>query len=318
MSPALSRSVLRYRWPHRYQNARSTRSTIPLDTHDGWAKYNEYYWKEDFDDFLQFFFGRIFTEPHSTKQIEDCVGWGLEIDPSLLADADRGLAACGRESFRAVCERVSCPVLVVHGDDDAIRAYESGVALAEVTGGRLVTVAGGGHAPHARDPVLVNRLIDEFANTVTGRCNTTRARFVRSPRRPKRALYLSSPIGLGHACRDAAIAAELRQHHPDLQIDWLAQHPVTTVLDTAGERIHPASRWLANESAHIEDEAHEHDLHAFQAIRRMDEILVNNFMVFHDVDRGRALRPRDRRRGVGRRLLPPREPRAEDDLRSHG
>ncbi|MEJ7719772.1 MAG: hypothetical protein WKF58_04740 [Ilumatobacteraceae bacterium] len=42
-------------------------------------------------------------------------------------------------------------------------------------------------------------------------------------------------------------------------------------------------RWLANESAHVEDEAHEHDLHAFQAIRRMDEILVNNFMVFNDV-----------------------------------
>ena len=47
--------------------------------------------------------------------------------------------------------------------------------------------------------------------------------------------------------------------------------------------MHPASAWLANESAHIEDEAAEHDLHAFQAIRRMDEILVNNFMVFHDV-----------------------------------
>ena len=50
-----------------------------------------------------------------------------------------------------------------------------------------------------------------------------------------------------------------------------------------GERIHPASAWLANESAHVEDEAAEHDLHAFQAIRRMDEILVNNFMVFNDV-----------------------------------
>ncbi|GAA1140190.1 glycosyltransferase [Ornithinicoccus hortensis] len=47
--------------------------------------------------------------------------------------------------------------------------------------------------------------------------------------------------------------------------------------------MHPASAWLANESAHIEDEADEHDLHAFQAIRRMDEILVNNFMVFQDV-----------------------------------
>ena len=47
--------------------------------------------------------------------------------------------------------------------------------------------------------------------------------------------------------------------------------------------VHPASALLANESAHIEDESADHDLHAFQAIRRMDEILVNNFMVFNDV-----------------------------------
>ena len=107
--------------------------------------------------------------------------------------------------------------------------------------------------------------------------------WVRARGRPRRALYLSSPIGLGHSRRDVAVACELRRHHPDLQIDWLAQQPVTRVLEGAGERVHPASAWLSNESAHIEDEAAEHDLHAFQAIRRMDEILVNNFMVFNDV-----------------------------------
>ncbi|NLP82786.1 alpha/beta hydrolase [Microbacterium sp. CFH 90308] len=107
--------------------------------------------------------------------------------------------------------------------------------------------------------------------------------WVRAQRRPKKALFLSSPIGLGHARRDIAIARELRRIHPDLHIDWLAQHPVTRVLADAGEPVHPASAFLANESAHIEDESADHDLHAFQAIRRMEEILVNNFMVFNDV-----------------------------------
>ena len=107
--------------------------------------------------------------------------------------------------------------------------------------------------------------------------------WVRAQRRPKKALFLSSPIGLGHARRDVAVAQELRRIHPDLQIEWLAQHPVTRVLADAGEPVHPASAFLANESAHIEDESADHDLHAFQAIRRMDEILVNNFMVFNDV-----------------------------------
>jgi predicted glycosyltransferase len=104
-------------------------------------------------------------------------------------------------------------------------------------------------------------------------------------RRP-RALYISSPIGLGHAQRDVAIAAELRALRPDLEIDWLAQHPVTAVLETHGERIHPLSADLASESAHIAAESAGHDLNAFQAIRRMDEILVANFMVFLDAIEG--------------------------------
>jgi predicted glycosyltransferase len=99
----------------------------------------------------------------------------------------------------------------------------------------------------------------------------------------KRALFVSSPIGLGHAQRDVAIAKELRALVPDLQIDWLAQDPVTRVLESEGERIHPASEHLANESGHIESESAEHDLQVFQAFRRMDEILVANFMLFHDV-----------------------------------
>jgi predicted glycosyltransferase len=103
--------------------------------------------------------------------------------------------------------------------------------------------------------------------------------------RPKRAIFISSPIGLGHAWRDVRIADELRRQVPRLEIDWLAQHPVTAVLQARGETIHPASAELAGESAHIDREAGEHDLHAFQAIRRLDEIFCANFMVFHDVVR---------------------------------
>ena len=106
--------------------------------------------------------------------------------------------------------------------------------------------------------------------------------WTRSLARRRRALYISSPIGLGHAQRDVAIADELRTLRPDLEIDWLAQHPVTAVLETRGERIHPLSAELASELAHIAAESSDHDLNAFQAIRRMDEILVANFMVFHD------------------------------------
>src|ERR671933_3068260 len=99
----------------------------------------------------------------------------------------------------------------------------------------------------------------------------------------KRALFISSPIGLGHSQRDVAIARELRALVPDVQIDWLAQDPVTRVLEAEGERIHPASEHLASESGHFESESAEHDLHVFHSWRRMDEILIANFMLFHDV-----------------------------------
>ena len=107
---------------------------------------------------------------------------------------------------------------------------------------------------------------------VAGRSNTRR-----------RALFVSSPIGLGHARRDVAIARELRALVPGLEIEWLAQDPVTRVLEAEGERIHPDSRHLANESAHFEAESGEHELNAFESWRRMDEILIANFMVFHDL-----------------------------------
>jgi predicted glycosyltransferase len=96
-------------------------------------------------------------------------------------------------------------------------------------------------------------------------------------------LFLSSPIGLGHVRRDLAIARELRHQHPELRIDWLAQPPVAGVLAGHGERVHPASGALASEVAHIESEAGEHELGVFEAFRRMDEILVANFMVFADL-----------------------------------
>jgi pimeloyl-ACP methyl ester carboxylesterase/predicted glycosyltransferase len=247
-----------------------------LDTDEGWAKHNKHYWLRDYAGFLDFFMSRVFTELHSTKPIEDMIGWGLETTGETLVLTDAGLEP---DAARELARRVRCPVLVIHGEADAIASVTHGVALAEHTGGRLVRLDGSGHAPHVRDPVKVNLLLRDFVKPPLPR------RWVRGRSRRMRALYISSPIGLGHAQRDVAIADELRKLHPDLEIDWLAQHPVTRVLQAAGERIHPASALLANESGHIESESAEHDLHCFQAIRRMDEILLSNFMVFHDVVR---------------------------------
>jgi pimeloyl-ACP methyl ester carboxylesterase/predicted glycosyltransferase len=249
------------------------------DTCEGWAKHNRYHWLRDYQDWVEFFISKIFTEPHSTKPIEDGVGWGLETDAEVMI-ATQDAAGLTPEETRELCRRLRCPVLVIQGENDAVTSFTRGAAMAEQTGGELVMLEGSGHAPHVRDPVKVNLLLRDFIVPPK-----PAVRWIRGKSRRERALYISSPIGLGHAQRDAAIAAELRKLHPDLEIDWLAQHPVTKVLEGRGERIHPASAYLANESGHIESESAEHDLHCFRAIRRMDEILLANFMVFHDLVR---------------------------------
>ena len=250
-----------------------------LPTDQGWPKDKFSGWLRDYRGFLEFFFSQMFTEPHSTKPVEDCIGWGLETTAETIVATEIG-NGMDEATARSLAARVRCPVLVIQGTADAVTGPGRGMALAEATGGDLVLLEGSGHGPHVRDPVKVNLLLRDFA--VPPRpC----PRWVRGKARPKRVLYISSPIGLGHAQRDVAIAAELRKLHPGLQIDWLAQHPVTTVLEARGERVHPASAYLASESGHIESESAEHDLHCFQAIRRMDEILLANFMVFHDLAR---------------------------------
>ena len=137
----------------------------PYVSTEGWAKYNRHYWLDHFENFLEFFFAQCFSERHSTKQIEDGVGWGLESTPEVLI-AMEGAPRPDEATVRGWCAASRCPVLVVHGDKDRISPLRSGRALAEATGGALVVIEGGGHIVLARDPVKVNLLIREFAGAL--------------------------------------------------------------------------------------------------------------------------------------------------------
>jgi pimeloyl-ACP methyl ester carboxylesterase/predicted glycosyltransferase len=266
----------------RYPGREAPDFDVPKPAYEGWEKYNRHHWATDYRDFVEFFVSQIFTEPHSTKHIEDGVAWGLATDAATLA-----LTVAAREQVSAAdaeetCRRIRCPVLVVHGDQDAVVPHAVGVQIAGWTRAPLVTVEGGGHAPPLREPVLVNRLIRDFARSCLPP-EPARRTWTRASHRPRRVLYVSSPIGLGHVHRDLAIAERLRELRPGMEVEWLTQQPVTRVLEERGERVHPASALLASESAHVEAESGEHDLHVFRAVRRMDEILLANFMVFADL-----------------------------------
>lgn len=255
----------------------------PRPSYTGWGKRNAHYWHADFRGWLEFFFGEVFPEPHSSKPIEDAVGWGLETSPDILERTVENSALLPRLPSRDALQRVRCPVLILHGDDDRVLSISASRKLAAARPDwEFVALEGCGHVPSVRDPIKVNQEIGRFLGLEQAKQRTWRRAASRST---PRALFVSSPIGLGHAQRDLAIARELRRLVPELEIDWLAQPPVTEVLERNGETIHPLSKLLASESAHWERSSRDHTLHCFYAWRAMDEILCTNFMVFLDAVR---------------------------------
>jgi len=232
--------------------------------------------RENWAEYLHRFFSMCFTEPHSTKPYEDSVRYAWATTSEVLGLCHDGWMD---NDVRDLARRVRCPTLVIHGDADARVPYPLGQEIHElIPGSRMITVGGGGHLTAVRDPVCFNRWVRDF---VGGAPRTST--WVRAMHRKRKALFISSPIGLGHVQRDVAIARELRKLEPDLQIDWFTVDPATRYLEREGERVHPITRRLANESHHFERVAGEHDLSAFFALRTMDEIMINNFMTFSDL-----------------------------------
>lgn len=134
------------------------------DNPEGWEKYNLAYWHDCYEDFVEFFFDQVFTEPHSTKAKEDAAHWATGAGPELLAaDAKRPRLD---QKGEALLAGVQCPVLVVHGTDDRIHPHQVGVEAARIIGGTLVSFAGSGHVPVLRDPVRINLLLRDFVERV--------------------------------------------------------------------------------------------------------------------------------------------------------
>jgi pimeloyl-ACP methyl ester carboxylesterase len=153
--------------PHPRPKGWSFEDELPTD--DGWAKENAHYWRRDYAGFARFFFTEITSEPHSTKAIEDAVGWALDgsVD-AMLAEA-RAPFAVGLATIEATCRAVRCPMLLVHGTEDHCQPVARAIRLSELTGARLVIVEGADHMIPGRHPVLANLLIRDFVRSLEGR-----------------------------------------------------------------------------------------------------------------------------------------------------
>ena len=214
-----------------------------LTTDEGWAKYNKHYWLRDYDGFVDFFIGEIFPEPHSTKQIEDFVAFAHDTTAEVLV--------AGQPFSAGLADKA-----------------EVEAACRQVRGPVLVVHGTDDHIIRYDRGVALAELTGGELVLFEGAGHGPQGRY---------------PVAFNLLLRDLVDRASARPPGARRWVPRLAQAPVTEVLRERGETIHPASAALASEAEHIDLEAGEHELHAFQALRRMDEIICANFMLFHDV-----------------------------------
>ncbi len=140
----------------------------PAPIYRWWGRMNAIHWRRDYPAFVDWFISRCFSEPHSTKAVEDGVGWALETDPETLIATALAPWHGGRPVLRKLARALACPVLVIHGTRDKITPPRDGRALARFSGARIEMVPGAGPLPHVRKPVQVNLALRGFAEEVFG------------------------------------------------------------------------------------------------------------------------------------------------------
>jgi pimeloyl-ACP methyl ester carboxylesterase len=135
-----------------------------------WWSFNADYWRRDLPGFAEFFFGQVFPEPYSTRQIESSVEWAMETDPETLV-ATRSLArkVWAPDALIDRAREIRCPALVVHGELDIICSIENGERLAAALGAPLVVFEQCGHGVPGRHPVRFNLLLRDFVDSVAAR-----------------------------------------------------------------------------------------------------------------------------------------------------
>ena len=121
--------------PPHYARFDASHFTAKRDSYEGWDKFNRDYWLKNYPDFAEFFIRNIFNEPHSTKQIEDGVGWAAETNgPTLLKTVAARAILPAFDVSEEMYRKIRCPVLFIHGDNDQIQPYaRAEAAHAEVT-----------------------------------------------------------------------------------------------------------------------------------------------------------------------------------------
>jgi pimeloyl-ACP methyl ester carboxylesterase len=160
--PASRLGGLRWRVMSRLTPIAARMPPLPIG---GWAgKFHFGHWQRDYPDFVRWFAGRVASQRHSTRALEDTIAWGSGSDPTTLTLSVLGAPAAPvtRRAQLELAGRVDRPVLVICGDRDRVTSFADARELARATNGRLVRIEGGDHAIEGRRPVEVNLALRDF------------------------------------------------------------------------------------------------------------------------------------------------------------
>src|SRR5262249_36287074 len=101
----------------------------PLHVYRWWGRMSPLHWRESYPEFARWYVSRCCSTPHSTKGVEDAIGWMLETDPETLAATVQWAFHRDRRTLRALARNLDCPVLVIHGERDRVVPPRDGRAL---------------------------------------------------------------------------------------------------------------------------------------------------------------------------------------------
>ena len=148
--------------PAHYERLAASHFSAERESYEGWDKYNRDYWLKNYPDFAEFFIRNICSEPHSTKQIEDGIGWAAETSgPTLIKTVEARSVLPGFDVSEEMYRKIRCPVLFIHGDNDQIQPHERAKAAhAEIDQRRGERTVVGAHFPdvaHRRGAQVIGR-----------------------------------------------------------------------------------------------------------------------------------------------------------------
>jgi pimeloyl-ACP methyl ester carboxylesterase len=137
----------------------------PDEPHTGFGAFNPHLMRSDWSRFLEEWSRVMFPHPHSSRQIENMIAYGLETDGETFIASTIGNRYPRREQVRDLGRRLRCPCVVTQWGVPMLPARTS-EPFARAAGAPLVIFDGLGPQVASRWPVAINLLLREFAESI--------------------------------------------------------------------------------------------------------------------------------------------------------